>query len=259
MLSKCLHSYDFRISPASKVTNVKACTYVSVKCVFCDDVYWKFNMHQHLQALHFGWEGTVSQGQELELFKQIINIWGLITVCTMLLLLLTCATQTHCPIHFPYNLFNYQQPQIIIYLICTIQIFFQTVHTTNVTSLSWTCNKIPFMNWIQVLYNTYVPFKMTSKQDNSCMYRAWCLQWRCFVFWWEGPLPLICCLPEIIGCALSWRALRATICGSDTSWFLGCTLTLLFYMCPQLWRYLCLGYELDPVSSDRSTTSIIFF
>ena len=32
--------------------------------------------------------------------------------------------------------------------------------------------------------------------------------------------------------------------------FLACTLTLLFYMCPQLWRYLCLGCKLDPVSSD---------
>ena len=32
--------------------------------------------------------------------------------------------------------------------------------------------------------------------------------------------------------------------------FLGCTLTLLLYMCPQLWRYLCSSYKLDPVSSE---------
>ena len=42
---------------------------------------------------------------------------------------------------------------------------------------------------------------------------------------------------------------------------LGCTLTLLFYMCPQLWRYLCSGYKLDPVSSvceSRLTTRAPF-
>ena len=73
-LSKCLHAYDFRIGPASKVTNVKACTNVPVKCVFCDDVHWKYNMHQHLQARHFGWEERVSQGQELEEFRKQITI-----------------------------------------------------------------------------------------------------------------------------------------------------------------------------------------
>ena len=39
--------------------------------------------------------------------------------------------------------------------------------------------------------------------------------------------------------------------------FLGCTLTLLFYMCPQLWRYLCSGCKLDPVSS--VSTKIKYF
>ena len=37
---------------------------------------------------------------------------------------------------------------------------------------------------------------------------------------------------------------------------LGCTLTLLFYMCPQLWKYFCLGYKLDPVSSERYVTTL---
>ena len=38
--------------------------------------------------------------------------------------------------------------------------------------------------------------------------------------------------------------------------FLGCTLTLLFYMCPQLWRYLCLGCKLDHVSSVMILTNM---
>ena len=42
--------------------------------MFCDDMHWKYNMHLHLQAQHFGWEGRVSQGQELKEFCKQITI-----------------------------------------------------------------------------------------------------------------------------------------------------------------------------------------
>jgi len=118
----------------------------------------KLTMYQHLQARHFGWEGRVSQGQELEEFRKQITITyeeearlqrsqRVVAVCT--LSALTCAMPTHCtfrlfamnaailqegqdalhcPIHFPFNLFNYQQPLInVCYLICTIQMSLRTV------------------------------------------------------------------------------------------------------------------------------------
>jgi len=40
-------------------------------------------------------------------------------------------------------------------------------------------------------------------------------------------------------------------CSYCSSMFFGCTLALLFYKCPQLWRYLCPGHKLDPVSRVR--------
>lgn len=34
----------------------KSCTNVPIKCKFCLDVHWKYNIHQHLQEWHGSWE-----------------------------------------------------------------------------------------------------------------------------------------------------------------------------------------------------------
>ena len=73
-LSKCAHAYEFKISPASKVSKSKACTNVPVKCRLCTEVHWKYNMHQHLQAQHPAWENNVLDGRELQEFQEKITI-----------------------------------------------------------------------------------------------------------------------------------------------------------------------------------------
>ncbi|KAF8055318.1 hypothetical protein FPV67DRAFT_1789064 [Lyophyllum atratum] len=73
-LSKCLHAYEFKISAASKISSKKACTNVPVQCRLCTEVHWKYNMHQHLQARHPCWEENVSEGRELQEFRDKITI-----------------------------------------------------------------------------------------------------------------------------------------------------------------------------------------
>jgi hypothetical protein len=55
-ISSCAHSYDFRISSASKISKQKPCTNVPIMCKFCHDVHWKHNMRHHLQEWHPSWE-----------------------------------------------------------------------------------------------------------------------------------------------------------------------------------------------------------
>jgi hypothetical protein len=62
----------FKVSPASKIS--KACTNVPVECLICRDVHWKYNMQRHLQERHPSWEHNVTQGKDLNDFRDRILI-----------------------------------------------------------------------------------------------------------------------------------------------------------------------------------------
>ncbi|KAF8237996.1 hypothetical protein L208DRAFT_1388451 [Tricholoma matsutake] len=40
-ISTCSRAYDFKISPASKISKQKACTNVPIQCKFCSNIHWK--------------------------------------------------------------------------------------------------------------------------------------------------------------------------------------------------------------------------
>jgi hypothetical protein len=44
------------IHAAAKMSAKKSCTNVLIKCEFCSDVHWKYNIHWHLQERHGSWE-----------------------------------------------------------------------------------------------------------------------------------------------------------------------------------------------------------
>ena len=71
--SKCAHAYEFKISFASKVSKVKACTNVPVRCGLCNKAHWKYNMHQHLQVQHPHWENNVLGREALQVFRKKIT------------------------------------------------------------------------------------------------------------------------------------------------------------------------------------------
>jgi hypothetical protein len=74
-ISTCSRAYDFKISPASKISKQKACTNVPIQCKFCPNVHWKYNMHRHLQERHPSWERNVTTGaSELNEFREKITI-----------------------------------------------------------------------------------------------------------------------------------------------------------------------------------------
>jgi hypothetical protein len=54
--STCLKAYNFVIHAAAKMSAKKACTNVPIKCDFCSEVHWKYNIHRHLQERHASWE-----------------------------------------------------------------------------------------------------------------------------------------------------------------------------------------------------------
>jgi hypothetical protein len=44
------------IHAAAKMSTKKSCTNVPIKCEFCSDIHWKYNIHRHLQERHGSWE-----------------------------------------------------------------------------------------------------------------------------------------------------------------------------------------------------------
>jgi hypothetical protein len=72
-ISTCSYSYDFKISPASKISKQKACTNIPIRCKFCTDVHWKYNIHRHLQERHPSWESKIAES-ELKDFREKIAI-----------------------------------------------------------------------------------------------------------------------------------------------------------------------------------------
>ncbi|KAF8229202.1 hypothetical protein L208DRAFT_1402529 [Tricholoma matsutake] len=40
-ISTCSRAYDFKISPASRISKQKACTNVPIQCKFCPNIHWK--------------------------------------------------------------------------------------------------------------------------------------------------------------------------------------------------------------------------
>ncbi|KAL1713428.1 hypothetical protein EV715DRAFT_167478, partial [Schizophyllum commune] len=54
--SSCPRAHNFTISTTAKVYNSKPCTNVPMRCAFCKEVHWKYNLPRHLQDKHIGWE-----------------------------------------------------------------------------------------------------------------------------------------------------------------------------------------------------------
>ena len=69
----CTQAYNFKISPASKVSDKKPSTNVPIQCRFCADVHWKYNVRCHLQERHPSWETNVS-ATELKIFSDSISM-----------------------------------------------------------------------------------------------------------------------------------------------------------------------------------------
>jgi hypothetical protein len=74
VMSNCPCAYDFRVTPASKISKLKACTNVPIECLICCEVHWKYNIRRHLQERHPTWERNVTQGKDLNDFRDRILI-----------------------------------------------------------------------------------------------------------------------------------------------------------------------------------------
>jgi hypothetical protein len=56
------------IHAAAKMSTKKACTNVPIKCDFCSEIHWKYNIHLHLQERHASWE---QRGDEVKFHEKV--------------------------------------------------------------------------------------------------------------------------------------------------------------------------------------------
>ncbi|KAH6916952.1 hypothetical protein BKA70DRAFT_1089861 [Coprinopsis sp. MPI-PUGE-AT-0042] len=70
-ISKCPQAYNFLIKAALKISQSKPCTNVPMKCNFCDETHWKYNIRRHLSARHPSWNEQTGKGVD-ELVKNML-------------------------------------------------------------------------------------------------------------------------------------------------------------------------------------------
>lgn len=72
-VSTCSAVYNFAISSAAKKSKAKPSTNVPMRCAFCTETHWKYNMMQHLRDRHPSWKNDINGArfaQEIEISEE---------------------------------------------------------------------------------------------------------------------------------------------------------------------------------------------
>lgn len=81
--STCPDTYRFAIAPASKISKQKPCTNVPIRCAFCVETHWKYNMENHLRERHPSWKNDPNAGRvskQIEVSQEEHRALGIISL-----------------------------------------------------------------------------------------------------------------------------------------------------------------------------------